>query len=201
MDTSIAGLPVIVVFVLLVLRGGFVLAASAADVGATGLSLAALGTATAWCNSIVFGVLGLAIVLAGDGRVRLGRTWGELLLTWLAMRASLIAANAFLVPSLGGVRSALTGAFVLGFFARADWNRGARSMRGPSPDAPRAMPRIARRGLVPYAVVLLGLRTATFSEPILAERWPRTLLGNPATWPSPAASRITFCIVKLCKKW
>lgn len=154
----------------------------------TGLPLAVLGTATAWSNCVVIAVLGLSIVWVSGGRLQLRRLWLELLLACGAMSTVLVAVNATLAPTLGGVLSALAGALVLGLFARGERAREARAPGAAEnvPDAvrpgPVGIPGLVKRGLVPYTIVLLGLGSATLSAPIVAPGWPRDLLVNPACW-------------------
>ena len=149
----------------------------------TGLGLSEVGTATAWCNVVVIGVLGAAIALVCGGPAQLRRSGVELLCAWAAMSAALVSVNAFLAPPLGGALSALTGLAVLAGFARGRGRR--KSGRGAGGRGP-AMPRLARRGLVPYAVVLAGLgcgvlvvRLGVFGA---AADGAVGLLANPAIW-------------------
>lgn len=174
----------------------------------TGLSVAALGTATAWSNCVVIAVLALTTALVSGGRAQLGRCWPELLCTWLAMSGVLVAANALLAPPLGGVVSALAGALVLGMFARAERSRvaGAAAAAAGALGTPRRgaarMPGLAKRGLIPFAVVLFGLGAATFLAPLSGPGWLRAVLLNPAFWImlalvcAPASLRMTATAVR-----
>lgn len=180
----------------------------------TGIGLAEVGTATAWCSVVVIGVLGVAIALVGGGLAQLRRSGVELLCTWAAMSAALVVVNALLAPPLGGALSALAGLAVLIGFARLGrgrsgfggfGGRGGRCVRGRGDGRevrqghPRgadaaavssgqgiAMPALARRGLVPYAVVLIGLGCGVLvvrlAPPASASVGAAELLANPALW-------------------
>lgn len=139
----------------------------------TGLSLTDLGTSTAWFNVIVIAVLCIAIVLVSGGLGQLGRMWFEVLATWAVMSAVLVIVNLFVTPSLAGVLAALAALLVLMGFARGDRKEA---------EAAQVLPPLARRGLVPYAIVLAGLGAATMTAPLLSSGPVASLLTNPAVW-------------------
>lgn len=160
----------------------------------TKLDLTELGAATAWFNLIVLAVLSVTIVVVSGGPAQLRRMWIEVLVTWCVMSAVLVGVNVYVTPSLAGVLSAFAGLLVLMAFARVD-RRGATH----APVASQAMPLLAKLGLVPYAVVLVGLSAATAVAPLIGSEVLRAVVTNPAVWLAMALAA-TPVIVRLSWK-
>lgn len=135
----------------------------------TGHSQTAIGTSTALFNVPVVFVLSVVILLVLSEKRPRVRLWIECLTAAFAMSLTLVVLNAF-APSLSGVVAALASTVVFILFARSERHEY---------DPPTSL---ALRGLVPYAIVLVGLTLSTLLTAFIAPSAFSKLLVNPALW-------------------
>ncbi len=136
----------------------------------TGFSQTVLGTVTAFYNVPVIFVLAVTMLIVHGGAALRAKMWIECLAAASAMGIVLVAVNAFVAPSLSGVIASLGSGLVFVLFAR----RGRQEYHPPTA--------LAVRGLMPYAIVLVGLALSTILAALIGPSTYTKLLTNPATW-------------------
>ncbi|MGO3147551.1 MAG: L-lactate permease [Leucobacter sp.] len=136
----------------------------------TGHSLKSVGTVTALYNAPIIIILAIAILLVMGGSGPKGKLWFEALAAATCMALALVATNYFIAPSLAGVVASLAASTVFILCARSERDGSHR----PS--------QLVWRGLIPYALVLLGLTVSTGLSIIIGSSPITEVLTNPAAW-------------------